>query len=80
MNENLGYNTDQVADDVHTEIYAKRQLLGFETTSKRFPYYPFAEFLEEGLKIPFMCLAIWSNCDESINQFDRYCDQSINQF
>ena len=27
-----------------------------------------------------MCLAIWSNCDESINQFDRHCDQSINQF
>ena len=27
-----------------------------------------------------MCLAIWSDCDESINQFDRHCDQSINQF
>ena len=27
-----------------------------------------------------MCLVIWSNCDESINQFDRHCDQSINQF
>ena len=27
-----------------------------------------------------MCLAIWSNCDESINQLDCHCDQSINQF
>ena len=27
-----------------------------------------------------MCLAIRSNCDESINQLDCHCDQSINQF
>ena len=27
-----------------------------------------------------MRLVICSNCDESINQFDRHCDQSINQF
>ena len=76
MNENLGYNFNQVVDKKYMQ---SDSFLGFETTSQRFPYHPFAGFLEKGLKIPLLLLIICSNCDESINRFDRYCDQLINQ-